>query len=175
MRRGREMEKMEKRRGQTEAREGPLNGSIGIFRAEIRKQSTMDGIERRGKANRGCWYRTNDNKWHDATPKTVPIYSPGAVSADNVSRPLPPSCEPPDKISKIHRPPPEKSARARFNLPYECATEKGERRRGLASRPEFLCSPIFVQITYRTERRNETRPFHHSIIERRTRLFQRNI
>lgn len=120
------------RRSQCEGgREGPLNGTIGVFRVEIRKQSTMDGIERRGKANRGCWYRTNDNKWHDATPKTVPIYSPEAVSVDNVTLSLfppsllsplpPPSCEPRDKISKIHRPPPEKSTLTRLILPCECA------------------------------------------------------
>lgn len=110
---------------------GPLNGTIGVFRVEIRKQSTMDGIERRGKANRGCWYRTNDNKWHDATPKTVPIYSPEAVSVDNVT--LSSSSPPPlssvpfaailrDKISKIHRPPPEKSTLTRLILPRGCAT-----------------------------------------------------
>lgn len=27
----------------------------------------------------GSWYRTNDNKWRDASPKTVPIYSPGTL------------------------------------------------------------------------------------------------
>ena len=141
--RERNWEKEEKRRalfrGETERGGGrerrggrTIKRTIGVFRAEIRKQSTMDGMERRGKANRGCWYRTNDNKWHDATPKTVPIYSPEAVSVDNVSpRPLPPSCEPPDKISKIHRPPPEKStARPADSSIRMRDTGRGEERAG---------------------------------------------
>lgn len=41
------------------------------------------------------------------------------------ARPLPPSCEPPDKISKIHRPPPEKSTLTRLILPCECTTRRG--------------------------------------------------